>query len=553
MQRPPKGSKATPESGEANRPDQQDTAMTAVSAVEQLLARTGAPTAGTGLQPAPDEGVDVLAVAMAAAPTTTVREDTDEALHPTPQPRRGAVETALWYEVDVAARAATAGVTGKAGETLLVEPPSAKAELLPAKLIFLGVGDESVRSMRRAGAALARATRGAARIRASVVDGLAPAAQQAFVEGFLLGGYRAPKHGKTPAGPAMAREMQLTGLDREALRVAEITARAVWLARDLTNLPPDTATPEWMAAQSRAVAARAGLEIAVLDEAELRRKGFGGLLAVGSGSAHPPRLVQISYRPASGGGEHIVLAGKGITFDSGGISLKPRDAMMTMKMDMAGAAVVLAAVEAAAALRIPHRVTAVLALAENAIGGSAYRPGDVVTTYNGTTVEIGNTDAEGRMVLADALAYAAAELAPDALVDVATLTGAAALGLGQQYGALFSNTPQLLNALEKAGGDSGDRVWQLPLVHEYDYALDSHTADLAHVAPPALKFGAGAIVAALFLEKFVDGVPWAHVDIAGPMRAGSDSHEIAKGATGFGTRLLISYLRDAPVGGERRS
>lgn len=553
MQRPPKGSKATPASGEANRPDQQDTVMTAVSAVEQLLARTGAPTAGTGLQPAPDEGIDVLAVAMAAAPKTTVREDTDEALHPTPQPRRGAVETALWYEVDVAARAATAGVTGKAGETLLVEPPSAKTELLPAKLIFLGVGDESVRSMRRAGAALARATRGAARIRAAVVDGLAPAAQQAFVEGFLLGGYRAPKHGKTPAGPPMAREMQLTGLDREALRVAEITARAVWLARDLTNLPPDTATPEWMAAQSRAVAARAGLEISVLDEGELRRKGFGGLLAVGSGSAHPPRLVQISYRPASGGGEHIVLAGKGITFDSGGISLKPRDAMMTMKMDMAGAAVVLAAVEAAAALRIPHRVTAVLALAENAIGGSAYRPGDVVTTYNGTTVEIGNTDAEGRMVLADALAYAAAELAPDALVDVATLTGAAALGLGQQYGALFSNTPQLLNALEKAGGDSGDRVWQLPLVHEYDYALDSHTADLAHVAPPALKFGAGAIVAALFLEKFVDGVPWAHVDIAGPMRAGSDSHEIAKGATGFGTRLLISYLRDAPVGGERRS
>ncbi|WP_341393482.1 leucyl aminopeptidase family protein [Arthrobacter sp. G119Y2] len=522
--------------------------MTAVSAAEPLQPGAGIPAAGSGLRPEPDEGVDVLAVAMAAAPQTTLREDSEEALHPTPQPRRGAVETALWYEVDVAARAAAEGVTGKAGESLLVGPPAGKTGQVPAKLIFLGVGDESVLSMRRAGAALARATRGARRIRTAVADGLDAAAQQAFVEGFLLGGYRAPREGKTPAGPPVAKEMEVTGLDPEALKIAEITARAVWLARDLTNLPPDRATPEWMAAQSSAAATRAGLEVSVLDQDELRRQGFGGLLAVGSGSAHPPRLVQLSYRPESGEGQHIVLAGKGITFDSGGISLKPRDAMMAMKMDMAGAAVVLAAVEAAAALKLPHRVTAVLALAENAIGASAYRPGDVVKTYNGTTVEIGNTDAEGRMVLADALAYAAAELAPDVLVDVATLTGAAALGLGQQYGALFANSPQLLAALEKAGSASGDRVWQLPLVHEYDYALDSATADLAHVAPPALKFGAGAIVAALFLEKFVDGTAWAHIDIAGPMRAGSDTHEVSKGATGFGTRLLISYLRDIPQG-----
>ncbi|WP_342024019.1 leucyl aminopeptidase family protein [Arthrobacter citreus] len=552
MQRVPRGfsqaAGAAGPAGAVNGHGAANSVMTAVSALEPLQRRAGDPTAGTGLQPGPDEGVDVLVAAIAAAPQTTVREDTEEALHPTPQPRRGAVETALGYEVDVAARAATAGVTGKAGETLLVGPPSAKEGSLPAKLIFLGVGDESVQSMRRAGAALARATRGAQLIRAAVVDGLDPAAQQAFVEGFLLGGYTAPRRGKTPAGPPMARKMEVTGLDPEALNIAEITARAVWLARDLTNLPPDVATPEWMAGQSRAVAARAGLEVSVLDEAELLRRGFGGMLAVGSGSAHPPRLVQVSYQPESGDGEHVVLTGKGITFDSGGISLKPRDAMMAMKMDMAGAAVVLAAVEAAAELKLPYRVTAVLALAENAIGGSAYRPGDVVDTYNGTTVEIGNTDAEGRMVLADALAYAAAELAPDVLLDVATLTGAAALGLGQQYGALFANSAQLLAGMEKAGRTSGDRVWQLPLVHEYEYALESVTADLAHVAPPALKFGAGAIVAALFLEKFVDGVPWAHIDIAGPMRAGSDSHEVSKGATGFGTRLLISYLRDAAKG-----
>ncbi|MFJ7750491.1 leucyl aminopeptidase family protein [Arthrobacter sp. NPDC097144] len=549
MQRAPRGSsKTAPSTGEASGPAMPDTAMTAVSAAERLHPRTGAPTAGTGLHPAPEEGIDVLAVAMAAAPQTSVRDDTEEALHPTPQPRRGSVETALWYEVDVAARAATAGVTGKAGETLLVEPPSGKTGELPAKLIYLGVGDESTAGMRRAGAAFARATRGARRIRAAVVDGLAPEVQQAFLEGFFLGGYHAPRQGKTPAGPPMAREMQLTGLDPEALRLAQITARAVWLARDLTNLPPDVATPEWMAVQSRAVADRSGLSITVLDEAELSRRGFGGLTAVGSGSSNPPRLVQVSYQPAAAAadsGQHIVLAGKGITFDSGGISLKPREAMMSMKMDMAGAAVVLAAVEAAAALELPHRVTGILALAENAIGASAYRPGDVVATYGGTTVEIGNTDAEGRIVLADALAYAAAELAPDVLVDIATLTGAAALGLGQQYGAVFSNTAELLSAMEKAGSASGDRVWPLPLVQEYGYALASDTADLAHVAPPALKFGAGAIVAALFLEKFVDGTRWVHLDIAGPMRAGTDSHETARGATGFGTRLLISFLRDA--------
>lgn len=552
MQRPSKGSSRAAATDGAAGADAPDAVITAVSALEPLHARVGAPTAGTGLQPGPDEGVDVLAVAMGAAPDTTIREDTEDALHPTPQPRRGAVETTLRYEVDVAARAAAAGITGKAGETLVVQPPAAKAGELPAKLIYLGVGDESVPALRRAGAALARATRGARRVRTAAVDGLDAAAQQAFLEGFFLGGYRAPRQGKTPAGPPMAREMQVTGLDAEALRLAEITGRAVWLARDLTNTPPNRATPEWMAEQSRAVAARSGLAISVLEEPELRRQGFGGMLAVGSGAAHPPRLVQISYRPAAetGGqgenGKHIVLAGKGITFDSGGISLKPRDSMMAMKMDMAGAAVVLAAVEAAAALALPHRVTAVLALAENAIGDSAYRPGDVVSTYNGTTVEIGNTDAEGRLVLADVLAYAAAELAPDVLVDVATLTGAAALGLGQQYGALFANSPQLLAALEQAGRTSGDRIWQLPLVSDYGFVLESETADLGQVAPPALKFGAGAIVAALFLEKFAGAVPWAHLDIAGPMRAGSDTLETPKGATGFGTRLLISYLRAVP-------
>ena len=512
-----------------------------VTALAALNHRTGKAETGSGLEPETGEGVDVLAVAMAPAPASG-REDAEEAAHPVPQPRRGAAEAAVRYGADIAARARSAKVTGRAGELLVVEPPRGAADL-PGKLIFTGTGDESPAALRRAGAALARATMGANKIRSSVVDGLGPDAQAAFIEGFLLGGYRPPRAGITDAPAPIAAHLELTGLDDGAARRALAGARAVWLARDLTNTPADTATPDWIAGQARSVAGSSGLQVRVRNEAELRAEGFGGLLAVGSGSEHPPRLVEVSYVPSGdGNAEHVVLVGKGITFDSGGISLKPRDAMMTMKTDMAGAAAVLAVAQAAAELKLPVRVTAVLALAENAIGAASYRPADVVTTYNGTTVEVGNTDAEGRMVLADALAYAAAELSPDVLIDVATLTGAAALGLGLNHAALFGNAPGVLAALETAGQDSGDAVWQMPLVAEYADILSSDVADVAHIAPVKAKFGAGAIVAALFLEKFTHGVPWAHVDIAGPARTGKDSRELVKGATGFGVRLLLAYL-----------
>ena len=513
-----------------------------ITALAALDPRTGAAVSGSGLLPAPDEGVDVLAVAIAPAPAPGP-DDAEEAAHPVPEPRRGAVEAAVRYGVDVADRARRARVTGRAGDILVVERPHGAAEL-PGKLVFVGVGTESPAALRKAGAALARATRGAGRVRAGVVDGLEPAGQEAFMEGFLLGGYRPPRLGVTDGPAPIAAVLELTGLGAAAAQRAETVGRAVWTARDLTNIPAETATPDWIAEQARGIAQRSGLQVRVRAEDELRAGGFGGLLAVGAGSGNPPRLVEVSYTPAGGPEEapHVVLVGKGITFDSGGISLKPRDAMMTMKTDMAGAAAVLAVAEAAAALQLPVRVTAVLALAENAIGGASYRPADVVRTYNGTTVEVGNTDAEGRMVLADALAYAAAELHPDTLVDVATLTGAAALGLGLNHAALFGNAPQVLAGLEAAGARSGDAVWQLPLVPEYSFVLDSDVADVSHIAPVKAKFGAGAIVAALFLEKFTGGVPWAHIDIAGPSRAGKDSGELTKGATGFGVRLLLSYL-----------
>ena len=519
--------------------------MTAISPLPPY-PRPGEPGAENGFESQPGEGVDVLVVGIAPGPATESSQDgAPGGAKPVPEPRSGAVEAAVRYGVDVAARADAAGVSGRAGELLVVEPPRGSTGL-PGKLICLGVGDESHQSLRRAGAALARATFGAQKIRTSVVDGLTPQAQQAFLEGFLLGGYRAPKRGLSDSAKPMAAQMGVTGLNPQALALAEISARAAWLARDLTNTPPDIATPAWMAEQSRSVAQTAGLEFEEWDHPRLIAEGFGGLSAVGSGSANGPRLVRVTYRPAGGAGVKagsVVLVGKGITFDSGGISLKPRDSMPAMKMDMAGSAVVLAAVQAAAELKLPFEVTALLALAENAIGAASYRPGDIVTTWNGTTVEIGNTDAEGRMVLADALAYAADRLKPDALIDVATLTGAAALGLGKRHAALFGNDPALLSAFEAAASSSGEPLWQLPLVPDYDYLLDSDTADLAHVAPVGAKAGAGAILGALFLEKFVDGLPWIHLDIAGPMEVASDSHEYAKGATGFGARLLIAFFR----------
>jgi len=237
----------------------------------------------------------------------------------------------------------------------------------------------------------------------------------------------------------------------------------------------------------------------------------------------------------------VVVVGKGITFDTGGLSIKPREAMVPMKTDMAGAAVALANVLGAAEAGLPHRVTAVLPLAENAFGGGSYRPGDVLRTYAGTTVEVANTDAEGRLVLADALAFADATLDPDVLIDVATLTGAASLGLGKQHAALYGADADLVAALEAAGTASGEPVWHMPLVEEYVDAVRSDVADLRHV-PRDAKFGGGSITAALFLREFVGRRRWAHLDIAGPARAGSDAHEVTAGATGFGARLLLRYL-----------
>jgi leucyl aminopeptidase len=335
----------------------------------------------------------------------------------------------------------------------------------------------------------------------------------------------------------------LTGSDDQAaaaaIRRAAVISGAVELARDLTNTPSAVKTPQWLADAAADAVAEAEVSVRVWAEAELAEAGFGGILAVGAGSALPPRLIELSYVPA-GATRHVVLVGKGITFDSGGLSLKSNDGMKLMKTDMAGGAAVIAVMSALARLGVRHRVTGLVAAAENMPSGSAFRPGDVLSQYGGRTVEVLNTDAEGRLVLGDAIAYADAELAPDQIVDIATLTGAARTALGRRYAALYATTDELADSLLAAGTASGDRLWRMPLPDDYASVLNSTVADLANVSSG--NEGAGSIAAALFLREFSGGRPWAHLDIAGTARAVADDGDLTTGATGFGTRLLLAYL-----------
>jgi leucyl aminopeptidase len=266
------------------------------------------------------------------------------------------------------------------------------------------------------------------------------------------------------------------------------------------------------------------------------------VLAVAAGSAAPPRFVRVEHRPeGSDDTAPIVLVGKGITFDTGGLAVKPREGMVAMKTDMSGAAAVLAAVVACPAAGVRRRVVGLLPLAENALGAGSYRPGDVVRHHGGRTTEVVNTDAEGRLVLADAMAWADAHLDPAVLVDVATLTGAASLGLGRRHAALYSTDDALAAQLADAAAASGERAWRMPLVEDYRVAVDSAVADVRQaVTRPG--YGAGSITAALFLREFAGGRPWAHLDIAGPARSDKEEHEVPKGATGYGARLLLRWL-----------
>jgi leucyl aminopeptidase len=436
------------------------------------------------------------------------------------------------------------GLSGKAGETVKVAARTADGVV---RMVLLGTGDGTDADLRRAGAALARQVEAGATAVAALPDDADP---DPFVEGVRLGGYRFSLRSRDREDPDHeqkgSRSVRLLTRASSPAPRAGVIAAAVSLARDLVNTPSDVKTPDWLAQQATAAAARSGLRVRIRDEAELAAGGFGGILAVGAGSVHPPRLIELIYQP-DGARDHVVLIGKGITFDSGGLSLKPNEAMKQMKTDMAGGAAVIGVLSALAALEAPVQVTGLIGAAENLPSGSAMRPGDVITSYGGRTIEVLNTDAEGRLVLADLLGYART-LDPGTTVDLATLTGAVRVALGGQIGALYASEDDLATGLTAAGAAVGERLWRMPLPEDYLVALTSNTADLAHVPSSmngARNGQAGSIVAALFLREFTGGGRWAHLDIAGPARSGSDDGELTKGGTGFGTRLLLRWLAPA--------
>ncbi|GIH69293.1 leucyl aminopeptidase [Sphaerimonospora thailandensis] len=434
---------------------------------------------------------------------------------------------------------------GEAGEVF--ELPVMRGDGV-GRLLLYGTGDCEGRALRKAGAALARKAKGRASLTVVVPE---RGDMAALAEGALLATYTFTigKGGAKPVGEIQFAGGLHTGGSgaggggfadgqEDALRRGAAVARATALARDLINMPASVKTPAWLAEQAAAVAADSGLAVRIRDETDLGE--FGGIRAVGQGSVSPPRLVELSYSP-EGARAHVVLVGKGITFDTGGLSLKPTESMKAMKTDMAGGAAVIATMSALSAFAAPVRVTGLVACAENAISGSAQRPSDVIRQYGGRTVEVLNTDAEGRLVMADALAYADAELDPDVMIDIATLTGAAKVALGQRVAALYATDESLAGELLAAGEAGGEPLWRMPLVDDYRSDLDSDIADLANV-DRKMSGAAGSITAALFLREFTGGRSWAHLDIAGPARAAADDAEITKGGTGYGVRLLLRYL-----------
>jgi leucyl aminopeptidase len=411
-------------------------------------------------------------------------------------------------------------------------------------VVAVGVGQRGrvdADRLRRAGAAFARAA-GTARVGAASLTaarGRVPAgtAAQAVVEGVALAAYRYAGHKSARPRPGLERVV-LLGADPGGVTRGQAVSDAVLSARDWVNEPPRIMTPGRLADVATAVGSAAGLEVEVWDEERIVAEKLGGLLGVSAGADEPPRLVRLVYHPARARAT-LALVGKGITFDSGGLSLKTSDGMRTMKGDMSGAAAVLAATAALPAVGCPTRVVSFLCCTENMPSGTALHVGDVLAARNGTTIEVLNTDAEGRLVLADGLSLAA-EGAPDAIVDVATLTGAQRVALGEKVAALFTNRDGLADQILDGARRAGEPAWRLPLWAGYRSQLDSDVADLRNIGVPG---SAPAIVAALFLQEFTGGRPWAHLDVAAPSWSDTDDGWLTKGATGWGVRTLIEVAR----------
>ena len=482
---------------------------------------------------------DLVAIG-AFAPSSGERSDPPELSAP-------AAALADAAGLDLTAELSAAGFDPSVGSVLRIPT---RGSLPAGSLLVVGLGpaeDADAATLRTAAAAAASAAERVETLTLALgdaIDQLAPAVGvQAVAEGALLGSYRFGAY-RSKAQPFELTTIGVqavgdTDAARAAVTTARLTAGAQCLVRDLVNTPPQDKRPPVLAERALAEVAGLPIETRVLDEVALAEGGYGALLGVGQGSEAPPRLVELTYAPA-GASRHVAVVGKGITFDTGGLSLKSNDAMMTMKLDMAGAATALAVVKAAAQLELPVAVTAIMALAENMPSGTATRVSDVLTAKDGTTIEVTNTDAEGRLVLADALVHAG-ELEPDAIIDVATLTGAAVVALGDRIGVLMSSDDDLAAGLLASGTAAGEPLWRLPVASaEYGERLEGAIADVRNTAGRA----AGTIYAGLFLHRFVpEGTPWAHLDIAGTAWTDDARGEQSKGATGIPARTLLAWLR----------
>jgi leucyl aminopeptidase len=429
------------------------------------------------------------------------------------------------------------GFEGRPGQALAVPGGDGSS------VVVVGVGppgevDGDV--LRRAGAALARQCTAVGSVATTLLAAGAPGSDPpaaAVVEGIGLGAYRFAGARRRPPTHALRRAV-VVAADPADVRAGEVAVRATCRVRDWVNEPPRQMTPTRLAELARELAVGLGLQVDVWDEERIHAERLGGLGGVAAGGVEPPRLIRIAHEPA-GATRTVALIGKGITFDSGGLSLKTAAGMMTMKSDMGGAAAVIAAVAAVAELELPVRVVGWVAATENMPSGTAIHPGDVLVARNGTSLEVLNTDAEGRLVLADALSLAAEE-EPDVMVDIATLTGAQGVALGGEVAAVLGNDDALVERVVAAGAAAGEPTWRLPLVARYRRALDSDVADIKNVASGR---AAGTIMAGLFLQEFVAGRPWAHLDIASPSWAETDEGWLSRGGTGWGARTLIEVVR----------
>lgn len=468
-----------------------------------------------------------------------------------PHVGRDAARLAELADVDLTRVLDALHSTAKAGDVTRVPLKLGERTVLA---LFVGAGPHDTAdadALRRAAAVAARTATKDATLAIVVpgdiaVDVDAERRARVMTEGAGLGAYAYTEYRtKSHDTPSLERITLVPGAHVDADAVARgveagrSVADGVNTARDLVNTPPMAKRPPELAERLASLARAGGLTVRIHDDHDLRDGGFGGLIGVGRGSSARPRLVELHYPGQGDDAPHVVLAGKGITFDSGGLSLKPSASMLTMKSDLGGAAAIVGAMLAAAAMGVRPRVTGLLALAENMPGADATRVSDVLTHRNGMTVEVINTDAEGRLVLADALSYGQ-ELEPTVMIDLATLTGGQIVALGGRVAAVLGTDDDLVDAVLTAGAAAGEQLWKLPLHGEYREHLRSEVADLKNVGRPR---EAHTIVAALFLKEFAGDVPWAHLDIAGPAFDDSgDGGIVAKGGTGFGVRTLVSYL-----------